>query len=228
MRFVGAPWVRRAETPDRRALRLDRRSRTARSSRRSSRPRTSSSGTPRRRASATRSTTATRARESLGSQINEKSLRLIGRGLGSASGRRRTCASRPAPQNLLNYRELRVWARGRGAGWEEGDLQAFVKLGSDDRNFYLYRAPASTTTWEPEFVVDLEAWRRLRAPARGRAGSAATTLGRRRVRRRSHRLRGLRGPLPRAPGATPGSTRRTSRRCRRSPPACTGSRRWSR
>ena len=44
-----------------------------------------------------------------------------------------------------------MWLRGRGAGWEEGDLQAFIKLGSDDRNFYLYRAPAPTTTWEPEF-----------------------------------------------------------------------------
>ena len=30
--------------------------------------------------------------------------------------------------------------RGRGPGWEEGDLQAFIKVGSDDRNFYLYRA----------------------------------------------------------------------------------------
>ena len=41
--------------------------------------------------------------------------------------------------------------------------EAFIKLGSDDRNFYLYRAPAHTTTWEPEMVIDLEVWRRLRA-----------------------------------------------------------------
>ena len=55
-------------------------------------------------------------------------------------------------QNLLTYRTLRVWMRGRGPGWEEGDLQAFIKLGSDNDNFYLYRAPAHSTTWEPELV----------------------------------------------------------------------------
>ena len=38
---------------------------------------------------------------------------------------------------------------GPRAGWEEGDLQAFLKLGSDNDNFYLYRAPAKSTTWEP-------------------------------------------------------------------------------
>ena len=61
---------------------------------------------------------------------------------------------------------------GTGPGWEEGDLQAFIKLGSDDENFYLYRSPARSTTWEPEAVIDLETWRRLRAVAEN-AGSAA-------------------------------------------------------
>ena len=105
---------------------------------------------------------------SLGSQINEKSLRIVARQL--AVGQRAEAYLRfPAgPQNLLNYRELRVWARGRGEGWERGDLQAFVKLGSDDRNFYLYRAPASTASWEPELVIDLDAWRRLRGELESR------------------------------------------------------------
>ena len=58
--------------------------------------------------------------------------------------------------------------RGRGDGWEEGDFQAFIKLGSDDRNFYLYRAPARSTTWEPEFTIDLEVW----APAPRRPGES--------------------------------------------------------
>src|SRR6185295_2738645 len=58
--------------------------------------------------------------------------------------------------------------RGHGPGWEEGDLQAFLKLGSDDENFYLYRAPARSLTWEPEFAVDLETWRRLRADIENR------------------------------------------------------------
>ncbi len=61
-----------------------------------------------------------------------------------------------------------MWFRGRGPGWEEGDLQSFIKLGADDENFYLYRSPARSTTWEPETVIDIETWRRLRAVAENR------------------------------------------------------------
>jgi hypothetical protein len=107
-------------------------------------------------------------RRSLGSQINEKSLRLIARGL-QAGDRAEAYLRFPAgPQNVLNYRQLRAWVRGRGPGWEEGDLQAFIKLGSDDRNFYLYRTGAHITTWEPELLVDLEVWRQLRAELESR------------------------------------------------------------
>ena len=72
--------------------------------------------------------------------------------------------------------------RGRGPGWEEGDLQAFLKLGSDNDNFYLYRAPAKSTSWEPEFVIDLETLRRLRADVEnrwlsGQAPSGAADCG---------------------------------------------------
>jgi hypothetical protein len=101
--------------------------------------------------------------QSLGTQINEKSLRLIARGLETGDRAEAYLRFPVASQNALGYRQLRVWMRGRGDGWEQGDLQAFIKVGSDDRNFYLYRAPARSTTWEPEFVVDLEVWRRLRA-----------------------------------------------------------------
>jgi motility/secretion related protein SprA len=116
-------------------------------------------------------------RGSLGTQINEKSLRMVARGL--QIGQRAEAYLRfPAgPQNVLGYRQLRVWMRGRGPGWEEGELQAFIKLGSDDRNFYLYRAPAHTTIWEPEFVVDLEVWRRLRADLESRWLSGAPPSG---------------------------------------------------
>ena len=34
--------------------------------------------------------------------------------------------------------------------------------------FYLYRAPAKSTTWEPEFSIDLETWRRLRTDVENR------------------------------------------------------------
>ncbi|MFL5402744.1 MAG: cell surface protein SprA [Gemmatimonadales bacterium] len=116
-------------------------------------------------------------RRSLGSQINEKSLRLIARGLQVGDRGEAYLRFSAGPQNVLNYRQLRVWMRGRGLGWEEGDLQAFIKLGSDDRNFYLYRTGAHTSTWEPELVVDLEVWRQLRAEIETRWLSGAPPSG---------------------------------------------------
>ncbi|HEY6784955.1 MAG TPA: hypothetical protein VI159_08380, partial [Gemmatimonadales bacterium] len=65
--------------------------------------------------------------------------------------------------NFLKYRQLRVWARGRGPGWEDGDLQFYIKVGKDENNFYLYRTPARTTSWEPEVVVNFSTWLSLRA-----------------------------------------------------------------
>jgi Motility related/secretion protein len=101
-------------------------------------------------------------RDLQGQQINEKSLRVLGQDL--LLGERAEAYLRfpSGPQNLLRYNILRFWARGRGQGWEDGQLEAFLKLGSDDRNFYMYRARARTTTWEPEITVELETWRRLR------------------------------------------------------------------
>lgn len=103
-----------------------------------------------------------------GTQINEKSLRVLG--VGMQLGERAEAYLRfpSGPQNLLKYRTLRFWVRGRGAGWDDGQLQAFLKLGTDDRNFYLYQTPASTTTWEPEAQVDLEVWRQLRGEIQSR------------------------------------------------------------
>ena len=112
-----------------------------------------------------------------GVQINERSLRLVAHAM-STGDRAEAFLRFPAgPQNMLAYRQLRFWARGRGAGWEDRELQAFIKVGSDDRNFYLYRAPARTTTWEPEMVVDLETWRRLRAVVEQRWLSGAPPSG---------------------------------------------------
>ena len=115
-------------------------------------------------------------------QINEKSLRVIGTDLAVNERAEAYLRFATGAQNLLNYSELRVWARGHGIGWERGDLEAFIKLGSDDRNFYLYHAPANTTSWEPEMVIDLEVWRTLRAEIetrwlRGDAPSGAAECG---------------------------------------------------
>jgi hypothetical protein len=117
-----------------------------------------------------------------GQQINERSLRIIGKGLGQGERAEGYLRFFSGPQNLLKYRTLRFWARGRGAGWNDGRLEAVFKVASDDRNFYAYRAAASTTTWEPEIVVDLERWRTLRAEVelrwlQGEAPSGAALCG---------------------------------------------------
>ncbi len=36
-------------------------------------------------------------------------------------------------------------------------------MGSDEDNFYMYRTGASTLSWEPEVVVELDRWLTLRA-----------------------------------------------------------------
>jgi len=97
-------------------------------------------------------------------QINEKSLRLLARDL--RAGERAEALLRftvSADKNFLKYRNLRVWARGRGAGWEEGDLEFFIKAGRDEHNFYMYKGPVRSLSWEPEIVVELDRWMQLRA-----------------------------------------------------------------
>ncbi len=96
-------------------------------------------------------------------QINEKALRLLVRDL--RAGERAEALLRftvSADKNFLKYRNLRVWARGRGPGWEEGDYEFFVKAGRDEHNFYMYKVPIRSLSWEPEVVVELDRWMQLR------------------------------------------------------------------
>ncbi len=97
-------------------------------------------------------------------QINERSLRLIATDL--RVGERAEAFVRfadEADKNFLKYRRLRVWARGRGPGWLEGDLEFFIKVGRDEDNFYMYKTTVSTTDWLPEVVIDLNRWTELRS-----------------------------------------------------------------
>lgn len=107
-------------------------------------------------------------RDVQGQQINEKSLRVLGADL--LQGERAEAYVRfpSGPQDLLKYQQLRIWLRGRGLGWDTGELEAFFKLGSDDRNFYLYRTPVSTVSWTPEVTIDMETWRQLRGDIQSR------------------------------------------------------------
>lgn len=122
------------------------------------------------------------SQDTQGIQINEKSLRIVGTGLGVGQRAEAYFRFPAGPQSLLKYRELRVWARGSGTGWDEGDFEALLKAGTDEDNFYLYRARAATGTWEPELVIDLDVWRRLRGETesrwlRGEAPSGASECG---------------------------------------------------
>ena len=103
-----------------------------------------------------------------GSQVNERSLRIIAREI--QPGQRAEAYFRfpSGPQNLLRYRELRAWARGRGPGWDNRDFEVYVRVGSDSRNFYQYLANATTVSWEPELRVSLDKWRSLRAQIESR------------------------------------------------------------
>ncbi|HEY4217100.1 MAG TPA: cell surface protein SprA [Gemmatimonadaceae bacterium] len=49
------------------------------------------------------------------------------------------------PQYYMGFQQLRVWTRGHGDGWgDNGDLQMYIKVGRDENNFYMYRAPAAS------------------------------------------------------------------------------------
>ena len=157
-------------------------------------------------------------------QINEKSLRLIARELSTGERAEAYLRFPAGPQNLLTYRELRVWMRGRGPGGRSGELQAFIKLGSDDHNFYLYRAPAAHHHLGAG-VGDRprDVWRDLRAEVEKRW-----------LRGRRRRGPPSAGPTTRTPTwparartwctwPTRGSIRPTSPRSRRSRPASIGS-----
>jgi hypothetical protein len=116
-------------------------------------------------------------------QINEKSLRVLARDL--RPGERAEAFLRftdEADKNLLRYGSLRVWARGRGPGWEDGDLEFYLKAGRDENNFYMYRTPVRSVDWLPEVVIDLKPWLLLRAQLeaawlRGEPPSGAATCG---------------------------------------------------
>ncbi|MGH7523736.1 MAG: hypothetical protein ACREK8_05480, partial [Gemmatimonadales bacterium] len=124
------------------------------------------------------SSTVTVSQSQASQQINEKSLRIQAFDLHPGERAEGYFHLLAGTQNLLSYRQLRVWVRGHGPGWGSGGpLQAYVKLGSDAYNFYLYRAPAQTATWDPEMVIDLQTWQDLRAQIENERLHGATPTG---------------------------------------------------
>ncbi|MDF1504808.1 cell surface protein SprA [Roseisolibacter sp. H3M3-2] len=105
-------------------------------------------------------------------QVNERALRLRAGVPGGTLGLyERAEAYLRFPEgakNLMTYRTLRLWMRGNSSGWGVGgELNAYVKLGRDEHNFYAYRTPVrsegSREAWLPEVRVDFRRFYRLRA-----------------------------------------------------------------
>jgi hypothetical protein len=118
----------------------------------------------------------------LATQINERSLRLLGSDVRPGERAEAFLRFPTGDRNFLGYRQLRVWARGRGPGWVERHLQFYVKVAQDEHNFYLYRQALDTASWEPEAVVHFDRWLALRAQVeqaylRGDSASGAAQCG---------------------------------------------------
>ncbi|MBX6332813.1 MAG: cell surface protein SprA, partial [Gemmatimonadaceae bacterium] len=101
-------------------------------------------------------------------QVNEKSLRLLAVNVPLYHRAEAFYRFPEGEKNFMQYRELRVWARGRNKGWgPNGDLQFYIKVGRDADNFYLYRTPVNAGTtrdaWLPEVEVDFNRFYDLRA-----------------------------------------------------------------
>ncbi len=79
------------------------------------------------------------------------------------------------PRDFLSYREGRLWVVAPRADFGGQDaVYFFVKVATDDRNFYLYRAKPNLSAapgrvlqeeWAPEVVIRFEEWLTLRSVA---------------------------------------------------------------
>ena len=99
--------------------------------------------------------------------INEQSMRLTATSLAKYERAEAYYRFPEGAKNFMQYGQLRAWARGRGNGWgQTGDLQFYVKMGTDDNNFYFYRSPVNAgqgqAAWLPEVVVDFSQLNALR------------------------------------------------------------------
>ncbi|HKV76374.1 MAG TPA: cell surface protein SprA [Gemmatimonadales bacterium] len=161
MRFVGAPWVRRAGTPIASlAGSLGEPHGDVEVSTASTEDAQLQYTSPPGVVTATNQVGGSQG--DLGTQINEKSLRIVATDLRLHERAEAYLRVLGSAQNFLKYSRMRVWFRGRGAGWNEGDYQAYIRVGTDDGNFYQYSQPANTAIWNPEAIVDLTEWVSLR------------------------------------------------------------------
>jgi cell surface protein SprA len=115
-------------------------------------------------------------------QVNEHSLRILATAMPLNARAEAYYRFPEGDKSFMGYSQLRLWARGRNAGWGQGgELQVYVKIGRDANNFYLYRAPVRSgldvLAWDPETQVDFARWQQLRSRIQAAylQGSAAVT-----------------------------------------------------
>ena len=113
-----------------------------------------------------------------GVEFSEKALGITYRGL--PPGERAEVYHRfpQRPRNFLTYRQARIWALARRGDWGmERPSYFYLKVGSDEDNFYLHRTrlePAvdpggiRAEDWLPEILVDFDRWLELRSEAEQR------------------------------------------------------------
>jgi hypothetical protein len=102
-----------------------------------------------------------------GGAINETSMRLLAGDMPNQSRAEAYLRFPEGDRNVMSYRELRAWAKGRGRGWgPDGDLHFFIKLGRDANNFYAYHTSVlvgGREAWLPEIRVPFERFYALRS-----------------------------------------------------------------
>ena len=111
----------------------------------------------------------------LGTEFNEKGLKLEYEGVQPGSRAEVYNRFPQRPRDFLAYQELKLWAVARRGDWGVTDrVSFFVKVGEDAENFYLYRTPLfpapnpnqiSPEDWLPEIIIDFGKWIDLRRQA---------------------------------------------------------------
>ncbi len=113
-----------------------------------------------------------------GVEVNEKAQRVAWNALEPGDRAEIYFRYPQQPRSFLTYRRLRLWALPKRGEWgPTGAERLVVKVGTDDRNFYLFQTrlapavgagPATAGDWLPEIIIDFDRWFELRVQAEER------------------------------------------------------------
>ncbi len=119
-----------------------------------------------------------------GQSINEQSLQLAFSDIPVGERIEAFRRYQERTRDFLQYREMRLWTLPVEGDWGDvSQLRFFLRVGTDEDNFFLYRttlqeAPATPTreSWNPERLVDMNRWIALRTEAEQRILEAGGEL----------------------------------------------------